>query len=154
MTSLLKPIALDEGLVSDGDYLADVSDDEAGSAQPKHTSRLRNHDRLLKSIAKLDRTPHSHRKIERSEPAAKIGDQNISGSTLRAVSVSALLQNLDSSLGESTKKKKQRTDKPSKVLAEPLKKNETTKLQRVVAYEEVSGCQCSGFGQCRLVHCG
>jgi hypothetical protein len=138
MASLLAPVRLDDLAASDGDYLGDIDDnDETGDGSPSDKPQKWKHEKLIRSIARLDKPISSHKKIQRSEPAKTIGDQDVSTGSQKSLSLSALLKKFDNSESDKALKKKLHSNKETKVLPEPLRKIEAAKLKRTVAYEEV-----------------
>ena len=139
MSSLLVPVRLDDVGGENDDVYDDarMDDDEPDDGSP--LAKLR-HDKLIRSIARLDKTPAAQRKIKRSEPARTLGDQDVSMGSLKPVSIAALLKSsVATSDADKALKKKLLTEKQGAVLAEPLRKMDAAKLQRTVAYEEVGG---------------
>ncbi|XP_055336059.1 U3 small nucleolar RNA-associated protein 14 homolog A-like [Paramacrobiotus metropolitanus] len=137
MASLLVPIHLDETDDNSAAYDSDEEPDKGSPAQLKGRQATK-HDKLIKSISRLDKAPVSLRKIERTEAAAVISDQNLSGSSLRSVSIGALLKKSDRSAADEAVKKKLQKTKQSQLLSEPLKRHEAVKIERAVNYTEVS----------------
>ncbi|OQV25278.1 putative U3 small nucleolar RNA-associated protein 14-like protein A [Hypsibius exemplaris] len=138
MASLLAPVHLEELPAGEGEYFGDIDDPEENAAVTRSPADKRQHEKLLRSIARLDKPIAAQKKIQRSEPAKTIGDQDVSVGERKSLSVSALLKCAGSSKSDRAGKKKLLAEKVPTVLAEPLRKLDAAKAQRTVAYEEVS----------------